>query len=127
MNRKPQRKKRPTRPEPNFQEIVFAFACFTADMLGIPRPKVTPRNLPKKTGGKTLEQARAEAAEFITKHAGCPDMAKSITADGGARRIVYRTAAAALHPDNRETGNSELFVKLQDAMRILNLPNDTVR
>jgi hypothetical protein len=44
-----------------------------------------------------------------------------IIGDVGLRQEVYRRAARRLHPD-AQTGNHELFVKLQQANEMLSRP-----
>ncbi len=46
----------------------------------------------------------------------------SPNADGETISRVYRLLAARYHPDNRETGNSEKFLRLSEAYQILSDP-----
>jgi hypothetical protein len=59
-------------------------------------------------------------------HSDSPDlyevMQLSSSADAGTISRVYRWLASRYHPDNVETGNSELFIRLSEAYRILSDP-----
>jgi len=62
----------------------------------------------------------SQAAAFIASHTG---LARIFSADIGTSEVMfkaaYKEAAKRLHPDNIQTGNNELFVKLQDAAAIV--------
>ena len=62
---------------------------------------------------------------------GSPDcyevMQLSPHADAETISRVYRLLAARYHPDNRETGNSEKFLRLSEAYRILSDPEKRAR
>lgn len=62
--------------------------------------------------------AAATAAEFIARHCG-EDAANVRTWWSRHGSRYYRTAAAKLHPDNPDTGDSDLFKRLQAAKRFL--------
>ena len=62
--------------------------------------------------------SREHAARFIAEHAAWGHWI-DIDQDSTTRKAAYKRAAARLHPDNRETGNHELFLKLQEAMEVL--------
>jgi len=75
----------------------------------------------------TSEEAKAngfadwsQAAAFIASHTG---LARIFSADIGTSEVMfkaaYKEAAKRLHPDNIQTGNNELFVKLQDAAAVV--------
>ncbi len=49
-------------------------------------------------------------------------MQLSSSADAGTISRVYRWLASRYHPDNVETGNSERFIRLSEAYRILSDP-----
>lgn len=51
----------------------------------------------------------------------------SPNADGETISRVYRLLAARYHPDNRETGNSEKFLRLSEAYQILSDPAKRAR
>jgi hypothetical protein len=51
----------------------------------------------------------------------------SPNADRGTILRVYRLLAARYHPDNRETGNSEKFLRLSEAYQILSDPEKRAR
>ena len=54
-------------------------------------------------------------------------MQLSPNADGETISRVYRLLAARYHPDNRETGNSEKFLRLSEAYQILSDPQKRAR
>ena len=54
-------------------------------------------------------------------------MQLSPNADGETISRVYRLLAARYHPDNRETGNSEKFLRLSEAYQILSDPAKRAR
>lgn len=54
-------------------------------------------------------------------------MQLSPNADGETISRVYRLLAARCHPDNRETGDSEKFIRLSEAYQILSDPEKRVR
>jgi len=60
---------------------------------------------------------RDEAAAFVASHSGAPEIWPRVKADKSVRDDAYRLAARACHPDGG--GTHERFVKLQEAMRIL--------
>jgi hypothetical protein len=60
-----------------------------------------------------------EAAAWVSSVSG-GSPTTSILHNPYVRDEAYRKAARRLHPDNKETGNHEQFVKLQEMMRILN-------
>lgn len=65
-------------------------------------------------GAMTVEQA----ARFIAEQADSPDAWQDILEDtAGVRSDYYRDAAKRLHPDTG--GDRELFVRLQEAKRVL--------
>lgn len=73
-----------------------------------------------------VQMSREEAARFIAHQADSGDgtpLAVNIRTDPQRRKNAYREAARRLHPDNKATGNHELFVKLQEAMEVLEGPN----
>lgn len=79
-------------------------------------------------GWKQIEQAtpgasfrtREDAARFVAIKAFGNDLnAGHVLINATARKLAYRNAAAALHPDNQNGGNHEEFVLLQKAMEIL--------
>jgi hypothetical protein len=95
--------------------------------LNFPPPKVCPMGC-----GKTLEEQRShavpgkpgirrmnrlEAAAFLWKHSHV--RSNDHYRKPEVRREAYRKASRKLHPDNKETGNEELFKKLQEAMEVL--------
>jgi hypothetical protein len=67
--------------------------------------------------------SRAEAAGFVYSHClngpGWIPNVSDIYTQAQARAQAYKYAAKKLHPDNKETGNHELFVTLQEAMEVL--------
>jgi hypothetical protein len=72
-----------------------------------PRPRVS-------------KMGREEASDFIALHAQIRGVTGfHVSRDGLERRHAYKRASFRLHPDNKETGNYELFVKLQEAMEVL--------
>jgi curved DNA-binding protein CbpA len=54
-------------------------------------------------------------------------MQLSPRADAETISRVYRLLAARYHPDNRETGNSEKFIRLSEAYQILSNPEKRAR
>jgi len=54
-------------------------------------------------------------------------MQLSPNADGETISRVYRLLAARYHPDNRETGDSEKFLRLSEAYQILSDPEKRAR
>lgn len=54
-------------------------------------------------------------------------MQLSRNADAETISRVYRLLASRYHPDNRETGDSEKFIRLSEAYRILNDPERRAR
>ena len=54
-------------------------------------------------------------------------MQLSRNADAETISRVYRLLAARFHPDNRETGNSEKFLRLSEAYQILSDPEKRAR
>jgi hypothetical protein len=78
---------------------------------------------------RVQKMSREEAARFVAAHAcvspgkphagdDCPSWADVLNSRDKQTR-AYRRSSARLHPDNKETGNHELFVKLQEAMEVL--------
>ena len=67
------------------------------------------------TNGK---MSREDAAEFVAKYSG---LTMDVLYRFPARYLndAYRRAAGVLHPDNKVTGNHELFVRLQRAKEVL--------
>ncbi len=71
----------------------------------------------QKADVKTPRQnSMMEAAEFIARYSRMP---KDAILHRGQLNHAYRMAAAVLHPDNKETGDHEGFVKLQKMKGIL--------
>jgi hypothetical protein len=89
----------------NLRAIVLALEALRA----VDRYGVT-RNAEQYAGWKKLA-APVESHLFNTAE----DAEAFINENGG----TYRAAAAKLHPDNKETGSHDLFVKLQAAMAML--------
>jgi hypothetical protein len=54
-------------------------------------------------------------------------MQLSPNADPGTIARVYRMLASRYHPDNAETGNSEMFIRLSEAYQILSNPEKRAR
>lgn len=65
--------------------------------------------------------SKTEAALFIISQqdTGVTGGAYTVVENPEKRQEVYRRAAKRLHPDNPDTGNSDLFVKLQQALSLL--------
>ena len=70
-------------------------------------------------------------AQGIPSDSGAPDwyelMQLSPNADSDTIARVYRMLAHRYHPDNTETGNSEMFLKLSEAHQILSDPQKRAR
>lgn len=62
--------------------------------------------------------ARFDCAKFIADHS---DFQVDDILSGVAIEVAYKRAARKLHPDNQETGNDALFVRLIEAKRVLDL------
>jgi hypothetical protein len=72
---------------------------------------------------RVVAMTKQEAAIFILRHCGASDSIRDqsdVIDRPQVRKMLYRRAAAKLHTDNKETGNHDLFVKLQEAMEVLN-------
>ena len=71
-------------------------------------------------------RAGLEILDFRTVQADTPDlyevMQLSPSADPDTISRVYRLLAMRYHPDNRQTGNSEMFLQLSEAYRVLSDP-----
>ncbi len=72
---------------------------------------------PKPNGFDSKEAAAA----FIITEADSANLPRSIIADAALRSSIYRQAARRLHPDS-PTGDHDLFIKLQQALAILETP-----
>ena len=75
------------------------------------------RAMPPRPRARTM--SREEAANFIARQSGAIYTGSGLLAMPETVAFAYRAAARRLHPDNKETGNHELFVKLQEAMEVL--------
>jgi hypothetical protein len=63
------------------------------------------------------KEARIQAAIFLASHSYAPK--DYLLENKTARHLAYRKAAAKLHPDNKDTGDAEEFLKLKKAMETL--------
>jgi hypothetical protein len=71
----------------------------------------------------TLEEEQAESANPADSHLECYEvMQLSPNADAETVSRVYRMLAFRYHPDNKESGNSEMFLRLSEAHQILSDP-----
>jgi hypothetical protein len=75
---------------------------------------VRPQGVPKPLVPK---MSRIEASAFLWAHSGV--RSNDHYRKEQVLREAYRRAAFKLHTDNKATGNHELFVKLQEAMEVL--------
>jgi hypothetical protein len=67
--------------------------------------------------GTQRPMTRGEAAMFVAAYAVMPH--DQVSENAEVREAAYRKAARDLHPDNKQTGDHGLFVKLQEAITIL--------
>jgi len=76
--------------------------------------------------GRTRVEPEAGRADIYSADSATPDwyevMQVSPNADASSISHAYRTLAFRYHPDNRDTGNSEMFIRLSEAHRILSDP-----
>lgn len=75
--------------------------------------------------GLTFSDRPADAihSDSLGRYLDCYEvMQLSPSADAETISRVYRWLASRYHPDNLETGNSELFIRLSEAYRILSDP-----
>jgi hypothetical protein len=110
-----------------FEDNVRAIALSLEALRAVDRYGVTQR-AEQYAGWKQIEaplpggfRGKEEAAAFLLTQAEDkpdPDSLPVIIRDPVARKRYYRDAAARLHPD-AVTGDHELFVRLQQAMAIL--------
>lgn len=109
-----------------FEDNIRAIALSLEALRAVDRYGVTQR-AEQYTGWKQIEaplpggfRGREDAALFIATQ--CedddPEAPEIIITSPDARKTYYRDAAARLHPDKSE-GNHELFIRLQQAMAIL--------
>jgi hypothetical protein len=109
----------------HFQANIRAIALSLEALRAVDRHGITKTGeqyrgwqaLPAPTTGPMSVEA---AARFIADHSGGAVTAQQVL-DGwhhGQGTTTYRLAAARLHPD-RDGGNAELFVRLQEARQVL--------
>jgi len=67
--------------------------------------------------GRPRLETPEQAAKFVAKHVDVPK--ELLMSNKFVWEASYKEAAKRLHPDNKETGDDELFVELQDAAVIL--------
>lgn len=105
----------------NVRAIVLSLAALRA----VDRYGVTGRGeqykgfraLPEPPPAANGKMTREEAAQFMGQHGGYTSSV--ILGSENVRIDAYRRSAMKLHPDNKTTGDEELFKKLQKAKKAL--------
>ena len=69
---------------------------------------------PAENGRKEMDVD--EAAKFLAEQSG---VAVESLVDPGVLDLAFRAARRRLHPDNKETGSDELFVRMTEAVAVL--------
>lgn len=94
-------------------------ALRSVDRYGVTRQAEQYRGWAQIAAPAPAFRSKEEAAEFIKDQAGVGWNIYELANDHNTRQTAYRAAAKRLHPDSPETGNHELFVKLQQALAYL--------
>lgn len=109
----------------HIEHNIHAIALSLAALRAVDRYGVTKRG-EQYAGWKRIEAPpiagfanKDDAASFIVNQQDTPVPPYQVIADAALRQEVYRRAARRLHPDNAQGGNHELFVKLGQALAML--------